>query len=84
MNWQNERRIRDAIRSGNAQELHDAVSCLPSYDRDFDAVKQVVEDAGGSRYIRGITDRIVVSDPCDGTTTISNKFGTAQSDHDET
>lgn len=52
MNFADEQRIARAIRQRDAAALADAVSHLPRYDREYDEVVNVIESAGGSRYVR--------------------------------
>ena len=68
MNYTDEQRITHAVRHHNAAALAEAVKRLPSYDRNFEDVSKLVEDAGGARYVR--YSRIQMGD-----TTIENHLG---------
>lgn len=80
LRWSQEHAIRDAVRSHDAKALHEAIDNLPRYDRDFQDVRRAIEDAGGSRLVRG--DRIELWDPSDGVTTVRDRYGEAYSEHD--
>lgn len=68
MNYSDEQRIRRAVYQRDAMALADAIERLPSYDRDYDDIADVVERAGGVVNC----DRIRL-----GHTTVYNRFGRA-------
>ncbi len=71
MNYSDEARISRAVRQRDDAALAAAVRRLPAYDRDYDVVQNVVESAGGGRYVRPERIRL-------GTTTIYNRLGRAE------
>lgn len=71
MNYAAEQRITSAVRRRDSTALAEAVKRLPSYDRDYDEVADVIAAAGGSRYIRLSEIRL-------GDTSIRNRMGRAE------
>jgi len=71
MRYSDEQRISQAVHQRDATALAAAVKRLPSYDRDYSEVRNVVESAGGGRFVGASRIRM-------GTTTITNRLGQAQ------
>ncbi len=71
MNWNDEQRLRRAVRRRDDAALAEAVRRLPGYERDYDQVKRVIDEESGGRLVG--FDKIRL-----GRTIIRNRFGRAE------
>ena len=71
MNFNDEQQIMRAVRQRDDAALAAVVKRLPTFDRDYDEVRNVVESAGGGRFVSMGRIRM-------GTTTICDHLGTAK------
>ena len=71
MRYSDEQRISQAVHQRDATALAAAVKRLPSYDRDYSEVRNVVESAGGGRFVH-------FGYICMDETRITNRLGKAE------